>query len=93
MNPDNINGLGNLESSTSSVHSSEGETNQAETGRFSIETQAPNPLSKLIHIYRDYESPESSHDTPMRFQEEGDPEKNSSPQPEFQDQEVPQKET
>jgi hypothetical protein len=92
MNPDNTNGLGNPESSTSSVHSSEGGTTQTETGRVSIETQAPNPLRKLIHIYSDDESPESSHDTPVHVQEEGGPEKTSSPEPEFQDQEVSQKE-
>jgi hypothetical protein len=101
MNPDNTNGLGNPESSTSPVHSSEGGTTQTETGRVSIETQAPNPLRKLIHIYSDDESPESSHGTPVHVQEEGgpektsspEPEKTSSPQPEFQDQEVSQKET
>jgi hypothetical protein len=101
MNPNNINGLGNLESSTSPVHSLEGGTTQIEIGRVSIETQAPHPLSKLIHIYNDDESLKSSHATPMCVQEEGGPEKTSSrepkktssPQPKFQYQEVSQKET
>jgi hypothetical protein len=88
MNPDNTNGLGNHESSTSSIHSSEGGTTQAEIGRVSKETQAPNPLSKLIHIYSNDESQESSHGTPVHVEEEGDPNKTSSPQPEFQYHEV-----
>jgi hypothetical protein len=92
INPGNTNGLGNPESTTSSVNSPVGGTTQPETGWVSIETQAPNPLSKLIHIYSDDESPEPSHDTPVRVQEEEGPEKTSSPEPEVQDKEVSQKE-
>jgi hypothetical protein len=50
MNPNKTNGLGNHESSTSSVHSSKGETTQTKTGRVSILTQVPNTLRKIIHI-------------------------------------------
>jgi hypothetical protein len=57
QNLGNTNGLGNTGSTTSSVNSPVDRTNQTETGRVSIETQAPNPLSKLIHIYSDDESP------------------------------------
>jgi hypothetical protein len=91
-NPDNTNGLGNPESTTSSINPSEGGTTQPETGRVSIETQAPNPLSTLIHIYSDDESLEPSHGTPVHIQEEEGPEKTSSPEPEVQDKEVSQKE-
>jgi hypothetical protein len=58
----------------------------------SVETRAPNPLRKIITIYSDDESPESSHDTPMHVQEEKGLEKTSSPEPEVQTKEVPQKE-
>jgi hypothetical protein len=89
----NTNGLGNTGSTTSSVNSPVDRTNQTETGQVSIETRAPNPLSKLIHIYSDDESPEPSHDSPVRVQEEKGPEKVSSPEPKVQDKEVSQKET
>jgi hypothetical protein len=59
----------------------------------SVGTCAPNPLRKLINIYSDDESPESSHDTPVHVQEEKGSEKTSSPEPEVQTKEVPQKET
>jgi hypothetical protein len=59
----------------------------------SIETQAPNPLSTLIHIYSDDESLEPARGSPVRVQEEEGPEKTSSPEPEVQDKEVSQKET
>jgi hypothetical protein len=49
--PDNAHGLGNPEPTTSLIDPSEEGTTQPETGRVSIETQVPNPLSTLIHIY------------------------------------------
>jgi hypothetical protein len=94
INLGNTNGSdGNPESTTSPVNPPVGGTTQPETGRVSVETQAPNPLSKLINIYSDDESPESSHDTPVHVQEEKGPEKTSSPEPEVQTKEVSQKET
>ena len=48
---DNTNGLGNLESMTPPIDSSDGGTTQPKTSRLLIETQAPNPLSTLIHIF------------------------------------------
>jgi hypothetical protein len=91
--PDNTNGLGNPESTTSSINPLEGGAAQPETGRVSIETQAPNPLSTLIHIYSDDESLEPAHDTPVWVQEEEVPKKTPSPEPEVQDKQVSQKET
>jgi hypothetical protein len=58
----------------------------------SIETQAPNPLRKLIQVYSDDESPEPSHGTPVHVQEEEGPERTPSPEPKVQDKEVSQKE-
>jgi hypothetical protein len=55
-------------------------------------TSIPNPLSKIINIYSDYERSESSHDTSVLFQEEKSIEKTSSLEPEVQTKEVPQKE-
>jgi hypothetical protein len=51
-----------------------------------------NPLSEFIKIYDDDESPEVSLGTPMHVEEEKGPEKTSSPLPNVQTQEVPQKE-
>jgi hypothetical protein len=89
----NTNGSDDPESTTSPVNSPVGGMTQPETGRVSVETCVPNPLSKLITIYSDDESPESSHDNPVRVQEEKGPEKTSSPEPEVKTKEVPQKET
>jgi hypothetical protein len=75
------------------INPSEEGATQPETGQVSIETQAPNPLSTLIHIYSNDESPEPAHGSPVRVQEEEGPEKTSSPEPEVQDKEVSQKET
>jgi hypothetical protein len=61
--PDNAHGLGNLEPTTSLIDPSEEGTTQSETGRVSIETQAPNPLSTLIHIYSNDKSPKPAHST------------------------------
>jgi hypothetical protein len=91
--PDNTNGLGNPESTTSSINPSEGGTTQPEIGWVSIETQAPNPLSTLIHIYNDDKSLNPSRESPVRIQEEEGPEKTSSPEPEVQHKEVSKKET
>jgi hypothetical protein len=90
--PDNAHGLGNPEPTTSSIDPSEEGTTQPETGQVSIETQAPNPLSTLIHIYSDDESLEPAHDTPVRVQEEKGPEKTTSPEPEVQDKQALQME-
>jgi hypothetical protein len=90
--PNNTNGLGNPESTTSSINPSEGGETQPETGWVLIETQAPNPLSTLIHIYSDNESLEPSRDTLVCVQEEEGPEKTHSPEPEVQDKQVSKKE-
>jgi hypothetical protein len=58
----------------------------------SIETQAPNPLGNITHIYSDNESSEPYHDTPACVQEEKGPKKTSSPDPEVQEKEVSQEE-
>jgi hypothetical protein len=75
-------------------------TTQLEMGWVSIETQAPNPLSMLIHIYSDDESMKSSYGTLVCIPEEEGPEKTPSPSPKkvssaelrVQDQGVPHKE-
>jgi hypothetical protein len=52
----------------------------------------PNPLTKFINVYSDDESLEASQRTPMHVQEEKEPKKTSSLEPEVQTYEVPQKE-
>ena len=79
----NTDGLGNTGSTTSLVNSPVDRTSQTKTGRVSIEIRVPNPLRKLIHIYSDDKSPEPSHDSPVRVQEEKGPEKVSSPKAKF----------
>jgi hypothetical protein len=64
--PDNAHWLGNLEPATSLIDPLEEGTTQPETGRVLIETQAPNTLSTLIHIYSDDKSPEPTYDTMVR---------------------------
>jgi hypothetical protein len=81
MNLDNINGSDDPESTMPPAGSSVGVTTQPETGRVSVETSTPNPLSEFINIYSDDESPEASRGTPVRVQEEKGPEKTSSPAP------------
>jgi hypothetical protein len=81
---DEIFGLDGLEFTTSSAGSSIGVTTQLEMGRVSLETSAPNPLSKFINIYSDDESPEASLETSVHVQEEKGPEKTSSPVPRVQ---------
>jgi hypothetical protein len=71
----NINGLDGPESTTSSARPLIGGTTQPKTGRVSVETCVPNPLCKIINIYSDNESPNSSHDTPVRVEEEKVPKK------------------
>lgn len=78
---DNTNGLGNLESMTPPIDSSDGGTTQPETGRLLIETQAPNPLSTLIHTYSDDKNPECPSGTLVHIQEEVGPKKTPSPSP------------
>jgi hypothetical protein len=85
LNPDNTNFSNNPGSPTTLVNSQEGERIPAEIGRVSIETQAPNPLSKLIQVYSDDENPEPSHGSPVHVQEEECHEKTASPKPEAQD--------
>jgi hypothetical protein len=100
IGPDNTNGLGNLKSMTPPIDPSEEGTTQPKTGQVSIETQAPNPLSTLIHIYNDNEILEPPSGTPICIQEESgpektpspSPEKTSSPRPEDRDEGVQQKE-
>jgi hypothetical protein len=65
---------------------------QPETVRTSGRTSAPNPLSELIKIYDDDESPEVSLVTPVHIEEEKEPEKTSSPVPDTQTQGLPQSE-
>jgi hypothetical protein len=75
-------------------------TTQPGMGQVSIETQAPNPLSILIHIYSDDESSDPSRGTPVCIQEEEGLKKTPSPSLEkvssarhgVQDQGVPHKE-
>jgi hypothetical protein len=90
--PDNAHGLGNPEPATSLIDPSEEGTTQPETGQVSIETQASNPFNTLIHIYNDDESPEPTHDTTVRVQEEKGPKKTASPETDVQDKQVLQKE-
>jgi hypothetical protein len=92
INLGNINGSDDPESTIPPAGSPTGVTTQPETGRVSVETSVPNPLTEFINIYSDDESLEASQRTPVRVQEEKGPEKTSSPDPEVQTQEVPQKE-
>ena len=71
---------------------SEEGTTQPEIGQVLIETQAPNPLRTLIHIYNNEESLEPTHGTSVRVQEEKVPEKTTSLELEVQDKKVLQKE-
>jgi hypothetical protein len=52
----------------------------------------PNPLSELINIYDDEESPEVSLVTPVQIIEEKEPEKTPSPAPDAQIWDLPQNE-
>jgi hypothetical protein len=92
INLDNTNGSDDPESTTPPANSPVGGMTQPEIGRVSVETSAPNPLTKFINVYSDDESLEASQRTPVRVQEEKGPEKTSSPAPEVQTQEIPQKE-
>jgi len=76
---DGTNGSGNPESTILPIDLSREGTTQPETGQVLIETQAPNPLSTLIHIYSDSESREPSHGTPVHIQEEEGPKNTFSP--------------
>jgi hypothetical protein len=63
---------------------------QPEIVRTSGRTSPSNPLSELIKIYDDDESPEVSLVTPVRIEEEKEPEKTSSLVPDSQIQGLPQ---
>jgi hypothetical protein len=90
--PDNTNGLDDPESMTTLIDPSEEGKTQSETSQVSIETQAPNTLCTLIHIYNDEEILEPAHSTPVRVQEEKGPKKTASPELEVQDKQALQKE-
>jgi hypothetical protein len=66
---DRTNGSGNPESTIFPIDLSIEGTTQLETGRVSIETQAPNPLSTLIHTYNDDETRKPSYGTLVHIQE------------------------
>jgi hypothetical protein len=89
---DEIIGLDDPEFTTSPVRSPIGVSAQPEIVEASQRTGALNPLSEFIKIYDDDESPEVSLGTPVHVEEEKGPEKTSSPLPDVQTQEVPQKE-
>jgi hypothetical protein len=89
---DEIVGLDDPEFTTPPTGSPTGVSAQPETVGVSVETSASDPLRELIKIYDDDESPEVSLGTPVHIEEEKGPEKTSSPVPEVQTQEVPQKE-
>jgi hypothetical protein len=89
---DEITGLDDPEFTTPPVGSSTGVSAQPEIIEASQRTGTSNPLSEFIKIYDDDESPEVSLGTPVHVEEEKGPEKTSSPIPDIQTQEVPQKE-
>jgi hypothetical protein len=89
---DEITGLDDPKLTTPPVGSSTGVLAQPGTIEASQRIGASNPLSELIKIYDDDESPEVSLVTPMRIEEEKGPEKLSSPVPDAQIQKVPLKE-
>jgi hypothetical protein len=84
VNLGNINGSDDPGSIMPLAMSTTGMTTQLETGQVSVETSSPNPLTKFINIYSDEESPEASHETHVRVQEEKGLEKIPSPDPEVQ---------
>jgi hypothetical protein len=92
INPGNNNGSNNSNSIRPPVWSPTCVTIQPEASRVSVGAGVPNPLSELINIYSDDESPETSLNTPMQIQEEKGPEKAASHDPEVQTQEIPRKE-
>jgi hypothetical protein len=89
---DEIVGLDDLEFTMPPVGSPTGVVTQPEAVWVPVETSASNPLSEFIKIYDDDESPEVSLGTPVHIEEEKGPDKTSSPVPEVQIKEVPQKE-
>jgi hypothetical protein len=78
---DEITGLDDPEFTTPPVGSPTGVSAQPGTVEASQRTSASNPLSELIKIYDDDESPEVSLVTPVHIEEEKGPEKTSSPVP------------
>jgi hypothetical protein len=81
---DEITGLDDPEFTTPLAGSPTGVSAQPETVRTSGRTSVSNPLSELIKIYDDDESPEVSLVTPVHIEEEKGPEKTSSPVPDAQ---------
>jgi hypothetical protein len=79
---DGTNRSGNPESTISPIDLMGEGIAQPEMAQVSIETQVPNPLSTLIHIYSEDESTKPSRGTPVRIQEEEGLEKTFSPSPE-----------
>jgi hypothetical protein len=78
---DEITGLDNPEFTTPLVRSLIGVSTQLGTIKASQRIGASNPLSELIKIYDNDESPEVSLVTPVHIKEEKGPEKISSPMP------------
>jgi hypothetical protein len=78
---DEIIGLDDPEFTTPPTRSPTGVLTQPEIVRTSGRASVPNPLSELIKIYDDDESPEVSLVTPVHIEEEKEPEKTSSPVP------------
>jgi hypothetical protein len=70
IDPGNINGSDDPESTLSPVDSLVGATTQSKSGRVSVETSAPNPLFEFIYIYSDDESLEASEKTSVHVEEE-----------------------
>lgn len=89
---DEIAGLDDLEFTTPLVGLPTGVSTQLETVGTLGRTSTPNPLSELIKIYDDDESPKVSLVTPVHIEEEKEPEKTSSPVPDAQIQGLPQNE-
>jgi hypothetical protein len=89
---DEITGLDDLEFTMPPVGSPTGVSTQPETVGTSGRTSVSNPLSELIKIYDDDESPEVSLVTPVHIEEEKEPEKTSSLVPDSQIQGLPQNE-
>jgi hypothetical protein len=85
--PGNINGSDDPESTLPPADSPAGATTQSKSGRVSVETSAPNPLSEFIDIYSDDESPEASQKTSVHVEEEKGAEEKTPLVPDVQSQE------
>jgi hypothetical protein len=89
---DEITGLDDPEFTTPPTISPTNVSAQPKTIESSQRIGASNPLSEMIKIYDDDESPKVYLSTPMHIEEEKGPEKKSSHVPDAQIQELPQKE-